>query len=86
MKRLLKPNYNPYTDWKNKFMKVRGQDFASMIMTEATDSPLFPLSRTSNLKVIVDFNFSIFTLAEQEVVNELTDFKFVSFPTFSTRD
>lgn len=46
----------------------------------------FPLSWTSDPKVISIFNFVDLTLGDQDVVQELDDFKFMSFCTPITLD
>lgn len=49
-----------------------------MVMTRATGAPRFPLSWTSDLMVIIGFDFDDLTSNEPEIVQVLNNFKFMS--------
>lgn len=55
--KLFKPYSNHYKNLKEKFMRVRGKDGASMVTIGEDGTPRFPLSWIENLVAITSFNF-----------------------------
>lgn len=48
---------DPYEDWKDRFMRLRGQDRASMVTIEETCAFLFPLLWENHQPIKgIDFN------------------------------
>lgn len=62
-----------------------GRYRALMFTIGVTGTPRFCLSLMNNLKVITNFDFATLTPCEQEVVQELSNFKFISSRTLITR-
>lgn len=67
-------------------MRVIGKDCTSTTMTGVTGAPRFPLSFTSDSKVVIGFDFNDLTLDEQEVVQLLNNFELMSSRLLITLD
>lgn len=67
-----------YKDWTNKFVRVRGQDYTSMVMAWATSAPHFQHSWEIGPKIIIGFDFIFLNSVEKEVVQMLNEFKVMS--------
>lgn len=73
----LPPRHKTYRNWKEKFVRVRGRDYASMITAGVNGTPRFPLSWKRDLKIIIGFDFEYLTLVEKYVVYVLNDSEFM---------
>lgn len=85
-RKMLKPHSEPYKDWKDTFLRVRGWDCASMITTKTNVTPRFPLLWARDPKNIIDSDFDYLTSFVQEVNQVLNDSKVTSSHALITLD
>lgn len=64
---LLKPFTNPYEDWKEKFVRIKGQDSASPVVAEEKGKPFFPKNWYSYPRFTTRVNPYILSPFDREV-------------------
>lgn len=72
--RFLIPFANPYGDWKDKFVRVRGRDNMSHVITWVGGERLSPLSCTADPKFTVRLDSCVLSRLNREVIQVLEYF------------
>lgn len=76
---LFRPHSSHYKNEKDMFIRVRGKDDTSMVITRDDDTPSFPLFWTEDTVVITNYDYDYLTITERELVDFLSRVFYCTF-------